>query len=204
MGPDAVITGCIGGMTSSQASIGNEGIWLGVLSEIRKWRSPRGRIPILRDRGGAACSSVEVAAIAMERRGCVTLSDIGRQRFVRRSVITPDKPLPIIKRMVWEAYQLVALNGKAAGVDGQSLDEFARDLGNNLYKPRNRFASGSYFAPAVRRVEIPKANGGIRPLTFWPSRTASRRCWSSSIWNPVVIPMKSRGDSETTSPTFPI
>lgn len=102
--------------------MGNEGIWLGVLSEIRKWRSPRGRIPILRDRGGAACSSVEVAAIAMERRGCVTLSDIGRQGFVRRSVITPDKPLPIIKRMVWEAYQLVALNGKAAGVDGQSLE----------------------------------------------------------------------------------
>lgn len=58
----------------------------------------------------------------MERRGCVTLSDIGRQGFVRRSVITPDKPLPIIKRMVWEAYQLVALNGKAAGVDGQSLE----------------------------------------------------------------------------------
>lgn len=42
MGPDAVITGCIGGMTSSQASMGNEGIWLGVLSEIRKWRSPEG------------------------------------------------------------------------------------------------------------------------------------------------------------------
>lgn len=32
-----------------------------------------------RDRGGAACSSVEVAVMAMERRGCVTLSDIGRQ-----------------------------------------------------------------------------------------------------------------------------
>lgn len=78
--------------------------------------------------------------------------------------MTSDKPLPITKRMVWEAYQLVAGNGKAPGVDGQSLDEFAQDLGNNLYKLWNRLASGSYFPPAVRRVEIPKANGGIRPL----------------------------------------
>lgn len=75
-----------------------------------------------------------------------------------------DKPLPITKRMVWEAYKRVSGNGKAAGVDGQSLDDFARDLENNLYKLWNRLASGSYFPPPVRRVEIPKAAGGVRPL----------------------------------------
>ena len=74
------------------------------------------------------------------------------------------KPLPITKRMVWEAYKLVKGKGKAAGVDGQSLDNFAQDLGNNLYKLWNRLASGSYFPPPVRRVEIPKATGGVRPL----------------------------------------
>ena len=63
------------GMISSQASIRNEGTWLGVSREIRKWHTPRGR----RDRGGAARSSAEVAVMAIERRGCVTLSDIGRQ-----------------------------------------------------------------------------------------------------------------------------
>ncbi|QPN71749.1 hypothetical protein H8F27_06220 [Synechococcus sp. CBW1108] len=66
--------------------------------------------------------------------------------------------------MVWKAYQLVKRNGKAAGVDGQSLDDFAQDLENNLYKLWNRMASGSYFPPAVRRVEIPKSGGGSRPL----------------------------------------
>lgn len=75
-----------------------------------------------------------------------------------------DKPLPITKRMVWEAYKLVEGNGKAAGVDGQSLENFALDLENNLYKPWNRLASGSYFPPPVRRVEIPKSGGGVRPL----------------------------------------
>jgi group II intron reverse transcriptase/maturase len=78
--------------------------------------------------------------------------------------MSQDKPLPITKAMVWKAYQQVKRNGKAAGVDGQSLDDFAKDLENNLYKLWNRMASGSYFPPAVRRVEIPKSNGGVRPL----------------------------------------
>ncbi|MGX1356985.1 group II intron reverse transcriptase/maturase [Bradyrhizobium elkanii] len=74
------------------------------------------------------------------------------------------KPLPITKRMVWEAYKLVKKKGKAAGVDGQSLEDFAGDLENHLYRLWNRLASGSYFPPPVRRVEIPKAGGGVRPL----------------------------------------
>ncbi len=32
------------------------------------------------------------------------------------------------------------------------------------YKLWNRLSSGSYFPPAVKRVDIPKADGGIRPL----------------------------------------
>ena len=74
------------------------------------------------------------------------------------------KSLPITKRMVWQAYQSVKGNGEAAGVDGQSLEDFAQDLENNLSKLWNRLASGSYMPPAVRRVEIPKAKGGVRPL----------------------------------------
>jgi group II intron reverse transcriptase/maturase len=78
--------------------------------------------------------------------------------------VSSDKSLPITKAMVWKAYQLVKRNGKAAGVDGQSLDDFAKDLEKNLYKLWNRMASGSYFPPSVRRVEIPKSGGGSRPL----------------------------------------
>lgn len=74
------------------------------------------------------------------------------------------KPFPISKRQVWEAYQRVKANRGGAGVDDQTLEEFDRDLVNNLYKLWNRLASGSYFPPPVKRVEIPKANGGTRPL----------------------------------------
>ena len=74
------------------------------------------------------------------------------------------KPFDIPKREVWEAFKRVKANQGAAGVDGQSIASFEADLSNNLYKLWNRMSSGSYFPPPVRRVSIPKADGGTRPL----------------------------------------
>jgi len=70
-----------------------------------------------------------------------------------------DKPFAISKWVVWEAYQRVKANEGAAGVDGQSIEEFERDLRGNLYKLWNRLSSGSYFPSPVRAVEIPKKGG---------------------------------------------
>ena len=66
------------------------------------------------------------------------------------------KPFDIPKRVVWEAYQRVKANRGAAGVDSQTLTEFDRDLGRNLYRIWNRMSSGSYMPPAVKAVPIPK------------------------------------------------
>ena len=74
------------------------------------------------------------------------------------------KPFSISKHMVMEAYQKVRANKGAAGVDRESLELFECNLRKNLYRVWNRMSSGSYFPPAVRRVEIPKANGGKRCL----------------------------------------
>ena len=75
------------------------------------------------------------------------------------------KPFKIPKREVWEAFKSVKANRGAAGVDGQSIAEFEADLEDNLYKLWNRLSSGSYFPPPVRRVDIPKRDGGgVRPL----------------------------------------
>ena len=74
------------------------------------------------------------------------------------------KPFKIPKREIWEAFKRVKANQGAAGVDGQSIAEFEANLSGNLYKLWNRLSSGSYFPPPVLRVEIPKANGSMRPL----------------------------------------
>jgi RNA-directed DNA polymerase len=74
------------------------------------------------------------------------------------------KPFDIPKAAVWEAFQRVKANQGAAGVDGQSIQDFEARLTGNLYKLWNRLSSGSYMPPPVRRVDIPKANGGTRPL----------------------------------------
>ena len=74
------------------------------------------------------------------------------------------KPFCIPKRWVWEAYKRVKANRGAAGVDEQSVEQFEENLKGNLYKLWNRLSSGSYFPPAVKRVEIAKRDGGKRPL----------------------------------------
>jgi len=107
-----------------------------------------------------------LGAVGTERRGRVI-----RGVFVRstgpcsgRSCVDrlkpSDKPFDIAKREVWEAYRQVRANQGAPGVDGVTLDEFDKDLKNNLYKIWNRMSSGSYFPPPVKAVEIPKAHGG--------------------------------------------
>ena len=50
-------------------------------------------------------------------------------------------------------------------MDAVSIDDFAADEVNNLYKLWNRMSSGSYFPGPVRAVEIPKDHGaGVRVL----------------------------------------
>lgn len=74
------------------------------------------------------------------------------------------KSIPITKEMVWEAYKKVKSNKGGAGIDQQTLSEFDSVRSKELYKVWNRLASGSYFVPAVKRVNIPKGGGKTRPL----------------------------------------
>src|SRR5216684_6180793 len=74
------------------------------------------------------------------------------------------KPFDIEKQRVYEAYKAVKSNGGAAGVDGQTIEQFEADLKSNLYKIWNRMSSGTYFPPPVRAVSIPKKSGGQRIL----------------------------------------
>jgi RNA-directed DNA polymerase len=81
-----------------------------------------------------------------------------------RNLVDKVKSWSIPKRWVWEAYERVKANRGAAGVDGQTIEGFEKDLKDNLYKLWNRMSSGSYLPPPVKRVQIEKRDGGKRPL----------------------------------------
>jgi RNA-directed DNA polymerase len=74
------------------------------------------------------------------------------------------KPFIIPKSLVMEAFKLVKANRGAGGVDEVTLEIFEENLKDNLYKIWNRLSSGSYFPPAIKGVEIPKKDGGVRLL----------------------------------------
>src|SRR6266545_2116073 len=63
-----------------------------------------------------------------------------------------------------EAYRRTRKDG-ATGVDGQTAEQYAAKLEENLRSLLDRAKSGSYRAPPVRRAHIPKGDGTeTRPI----------------------------------------
>jgi RNA-directed DNA polymerase len=63
-----------------------------------------------------------------------------------------------------KAWKRVKANKGAAGVDGMSVGAFPEFARQNWDKIRESLLAGIYHPSPVRRVEIPKATGGTRPL----------------------------------------
>ena len=63
-----------------------------------------------------------------------------------------------------EAYRRTRKDG-APGIDGQTAEQYAERLEDNLASLLQRAKSGAYRAPPVRRVHIPKGDGSqTRPI----------------------------------------
>jgi RNA-directed DNA polymerase len=74
------------------------------------------------------------------------------------------KYVPVTQAMVKAAFKSVKAKRGSAGIDNESIKDFEQNLEDNLYKIWNRMASGSYFPPAVKEVEILKEDGKKRKL----------------------------------------
>jgi RNA-directed DNA polymerase len=91
------------------------------------------------------------------------------ERIAKLAKEMPDKALTTLAHVIdleWlrEAYRRTRKDG-ATGVDGQTAAEYAQHLGDNLQGLLDRVKSGTYRAPPVRRVHIPKGDGrSTRPL----------------------------------------
>lgn len=96
------------------------------------------------------------------------------------------KQFTISKDIVMRAFHLTKANKGAAGIDQQSLDNFERDLKDNLYKLWNRMSSGSYFPPPVKTVAIPKKNGGERILGIPTVSDRIAQMVVKLLWEPSI------------------
>ncbi|KYC38650.1 hypothetical protein WA1_36350 [Scytonema hofmannii PCC 7110] len=62
------------------------------------------------------------------------------------------------------AWEKVAEKRGCAGLDGETIDGFARNQAMNIYQLRDAVANGSYEPQACKQVIIPKRNGNLREL----------------------------------------
>jgi RNA-directed DNA polymerase len=88
------------------------------------------------------------------------------ERIAKLAREMPGVPLSTLAHHIdldWlkEAYRRTRKDG-AEGVDGQSAQEYATNLEENLRSLLERAKSGTYRAPPVRRVQIPKGDGSER------------------------------------------
>ena len=92
-----------------------------------------------------------------------------QRRIAQLAKQMPEKGLTSLNQhldLAWlrEAYRRTRKDG-AVGVDGQTAADYEKDLEGNLRSLLERAKSGTYWAPPVRRVHIPKGTGGeTRPI----------------------------------------
>ncbi len=99
------------------------------------------------------------------------------------------KPYNISQRVVLAAYERVKANKGSHGVDEQTLQDFEKDLKNNLYRIWNRMSSGSYMPKPAKAAAIPKKNGGTRILGIPTVEDRIAQMTAKIYFEPSVEPM---------------
>ncbi|MGH7488445.1 MAG: reverse transcriptase domain-containing protein, partial [bacterium] len=65
---------------------------------------------------------------------------------------------------LWQALKRVEANKGAPGVDGMTVRKLPKYLKRHWPKIREQLLAGTYQPQPVKRVEIPKPDGGLRKL----------------------------------------
>jgi RNA-directed DNA polymerase len=88
---------------------------------------------------------------------------------MRRDGNQPHPNVHLLERIlsvenVRNAWKRVRANKGAPGIDDVSVEEFPERFRSKWAEIRNSLLAGTYLPTPVKRVEIPKATGGTRPL----------------------------------------
>jgi RNA-directed DNA polymerase len=116
---------------------------------------------------------------------------------VRRVVEPPDPNDHLLERILsrknmHKAWKRVKANKGAPGIDIMSIREFPEFARNNWDDIRQSLLDGTYRPLPVKRVEIPKPTGGIRPLGI---PTVTDRLIQQAIYQ-ALMPVFDPGFSE--------
>jgi RNA-directed DNA polymerase len=82
----------------------------------------------------------------------------------RPAVAGPSMEAIVERENLKKALARVKRNKGSAGIDGMTVDDLSAYLKEHWIAIRARLLDGTYKPQPVRRVEIPKASGGLRPL----------------------------------------
>src|SRR5208283_1775134 len=82
----------------------------------------------------------------------------------RAAWVGPSMEAIVERENLKKALAQVKRNKGAPGIDGMSVDDLASYLKEHWPTIRAQLLDGTYKPQPVRRVEIPKASGGTRPL----------------------------------------
>ena len=99
------------------------------------------------------------SAPSQETEACAT-----RINLERPAVAGPSMEAVLERENLKQALAQVRRNKGAAGIDGMTVDDLPTYLKEHWPAIRVQLLDGTYKPQPVRRVEIPKASGGLRPL----------------------------------------
>jgi RNA-directed DNA polymerase len=106
---------------------------------------------------GATGEARSVAAEETEARAA-------RTDIESRAAVGPSMEAIVERNNLRKALARVKANKGAAGIDGMTFEDLAPYLKEHWPTIRAQLLDGSYQPQPVRRVEIPKTSGGLRPL----------------------------------------
>lgn len=127
-----------------------------------------GNAPLADPVEGRGCQCMEPRKGQMAESPSSTTVSTKLQRIATLARQAPDMAFTTLAHHIdveWlrEAYRRTRKDG-AVGVDGQTAQQYEQGLEANLQSLLDRAKSGSYRAPPVRRVHIPKGDGRTRPI----------------------------------------
>ena len=102
--------------------------------------------------------------------GCYRAVSIptGRAASMRVTGILPSQPITLERIVATDniamAWKKVKSNKGAPGIDGVTIEEFPYQFRECWQEIRTAILGGNYTPKPVKRVEIVKPDGGIRPL----------------------------------------